>query len=102
MNTPAEQPGYIRTVTGLNINDDGFIEGIRRAQYINDAELALNAAYREARQTGETVVAARIPLPWWESKIAQGVPLLDMEAREILALLKEDNLDQFITYEEQL
>jgi hypothetical protein len=100
MNT--EQFEYIRTVNSLNINDDGVIEGIRRAQYITDAELALNAAYREARQTGETVVAARIPLPWWESKIAQGVPLMDMEASEIMALLKADGLDDFGTYGGQL
>lgn len=71
---------------------------IKRIQEVDDAELAYNAALRDARQSGDNVKYARVPMAWIESMMARGVDVFNMEPAELMRELRRQDLDQFITY----
>lgn len=91
----------VRSRATPTIEHDGSLT-IKRVQQVDESELAYNAALREARQSGDNVKFARVPMAWIESMMARGVDVMNMEPAELMRLLRDQDLDQFITYHGRL
>ncbi len=83
--------------TKLHVGTDGGILGIYREQYLTPEFHEANRLMREAQQTGEAQSVARIPAAVVDSWLARNIPFWDMEADEIMRLLKSEGMDNFLT-----
>lgn len=83
--------------TKLHVDADGGILGVYREQQITPEFLEMNRLQRESEQTGEAQSVARIPTALVDSWLARGIPFWDLEADEIMRLLKQEGMDHFLT-----
>lgn len=95
-NTPPK-PRVIHPDTKLHVDNDGGILGVYREQHLTPEFYETNRLMRESQRTGEAQSVARIPTAVVDSWLARGIPFWQMEAHEIMRLLKEEHMDNFLT-----
>jgi hypothetical protein len=84
----------------VNLDSDGRIVGIKREQVIDDALIKNLAESRSKRSWHgeETLRVASVPLALVESLRQQGIDLMSLDAKELMAMLKSLGYDKFIAY----
>jgi hypothetical protein len=82
------------------MDDKGNVIGVKREQVIDESLLKnLDAARSKTSWHGEeTLRIASVPVALIESLQNQGIDMMNMDAKEILATLKSLGYDKFIAY----
>jgi hypothetical protein len=94
---------YDNEITGIQENAEGLI--IEKAQYIDPVYLdSLKQQRSESkhRKEGEYMRVASIPVAVIDKWLNEGFDFWNEPAKKILAKLKEEGLDYFITTDKQV
>jgi hypothetical protein len=84
----------------LDFDARGKLSGITRQQYIPEENLRAMRAEREKTswKGEETLKIASVPVALIENLQRQGIDLMQMDSKEIMAMLKNLGYERFLTY----
>jgi hypothetical protein len=85
---------------GFDFDAAGNLQGVVRQQYIPEAQLEEMQVQREKKswKGEETLKVASVPVALVEQLQRKGINLLELDSKELLAMLKALGYERFITY----
>lgn len=84
----------------LDFDSDDNLIGVKRTQSISDQFLRDQKALKEKRSWHgeETLKVCSVPTALIEKYHNMGINMLEMDIKEVVAILKKEGLDDFISY----